>query len=273
MPTGKGLPEALREAQKLGCSAAQVFTSSPRMWKSAPATDEKCQAFRAAMEETGIRALVSHDTYLVNLCHLDEEIARKSAETLRDEITRCGAYGIPFVVSHMGATVGQDVQTSLRRISENTAWILGETPADVTLLMENTAGQGSAVNSRLEELAELLRLGGANPRLAVCIDTCHLFAAGYDIRDRAGFEAFMADFDRLIGLDRLKAVHLNDSKKSLGSRVDRHANIGQGELGLNAFKWWLHDPRLEFVPMVIETPTENEGHEKDLALLRSLLVD
>jgi len=271
MPTGKGLPDAVREGKRIGCTAVQVFTSSPRMWKSAPPTDERTVPFKEAVDETGIRALASHDTYLVNLCHLDQEIADKSARTLSEELSRCSAYGIPLVVSHMGACTGQELEVSLQKVAEMTARILDETPDDVTLCMENTAGQGTSLNSNFAEMARLLELCKGHPRLAVCLDTCHMFAAGYDIRTEEGYQQTLSEFDRLVGIDRIRLMHLNDSKKALGSRVDRHDNIGAGEIGAAPFAFWVNDPRLVDVPMVVETPTENEGHEKDVKTLRSLL--
>jgi deoxyribonuclease-4 len=240
------------------------------MWRASPPSPEKVDDFRAARSETGIGSFISHDTYLVNLCHSDEAVAQKSAETLRDEMLRCSQYGIALVVSHMGALVGQELDLGLRRISEKVDWILGETPEDVTLCMETTAGQGSAVNSRFEELAELLRLCKGAGRLAVCVDTCHIFAAGYDIRTRETYEQTMGRFSEVVGLDRLKAIHLNDSKKGLGSKVDRHDNIGKGVLGLEPFRFIVNDARLQQVPMVVETPIENNGHAADLERLRGL---
>jgi len=270
MPTGKGLPDAIREGQRIGCTAIQVFTSSPRMWKSSPPTDEKAAAFREAVRETGITALASHDTYLVNLCHLDQEVADKSAQTLADELTRCSTYGIPLVVSHMGAATGQTTEVALKRVAEMTLKVLAETPDDVILCMENTAGQGTAINSRFDELGILFDLCHGHKRLGVCLDTCHMFASGYDIRTKETYEATVGEFDRLVGIGRLKLMHLNDSKKGLGSRVDRHTNIGDGEIGAAPFGFWVNDKRLEDVPMVVETPVENEGHERDIQTLRSL---
>jgi len=272
MPTSKGIGNAVREGKRIGCTAIQVFTSSPRMWKGSYPTQEKIDDFKAAVKETGITQLVSHDTYLVNLCHLDDEIGEKSRATLRDEMVRCGAYGIPYVVSHMGALVGQELEPALEKIAKRTLEILKESPEEVTLLMETTAGQGSAVNSRFEELARLLDLTKHPKRFAVCMDTCHIFAAGYDIRTPETYHATMEQFDKLVGLERLKVIHMNDSKKGLGSKVDRHDNIGKGMLGLEPFRLIVNDPRLEDVYMTVETPIENEGHEKDIACLRSLFA-
>jgi deoxyribonuclease-4 len=271
VPTAKGLGNAIRRGQELGCTAVQVFTSSPRMWKAGPATPEKIADIKSAVRDTGIDQLVSHDTYLVNLCHIDPDLAEKSKTTLQEELERSAAYGIPYVVSHMGSLKGQDLAPGLLKVAEVTLEILSETPESVVLCMETTAGQGSAINSRFEELAMLLELCKAHPRLVVCLDTCHVFVAGYDIRTEEGYAQTMSQFDSLVGLDRLRVIHLNDSKKGLGSRVDRHDHIGKGEIGPDAFRFFLNDPRLESVPMVIETDTDDEGHEKDMATLHSLM--
>ena len=241
------------------------------MWKSSPASDEKKQDLDTARAETGITTLVSHDTYLVNLCNADTEIAEKSLATLRDEMVRCAAYEIPYVVSHMGGYGTQDREDCLKRIATAALRILDETPANVTLCMETTAGQGSSANSRFEELARILELASAHPRLAICLDTCHIFAAGYDIRTPETYHATFEEFDRLIGISNLKVIHCNDSKKGLGSRVDRHEDIGKGDIGIEAFRCLVNDPRFENVPILIETPEAEEGHARNVATLKSLI--
>lgn len=272
MPTAGGLGAAVRNGAAIGCTAVQVFTSSPRMWKSSPPSAERRADLDAAREETGINALVSHDTYLVNLCHVDPEIAEKSLTTLRDEMVRCGEYDIRFVVSHMGAFTGQEPDAGLKRIGDAALRILDESPSNVTLLMETTAGQGSSANSRFEELAAILDHCKNPHRLAVCLDTCHVFVAGYDIRTPETYEATFAEFDRVVGIEKLKVIHCNDSKKGLGSRVDRHEHIGKGEIGLEAFRLLVNDRRFEDTPIVIETPDADEMHAKNVAVLRSLLA-
>ncbi|RYG29319.1 deoxyribonuclease IV [bacterium] len=264
---GKGLGAAVRDAKTWGCTAVQVFTSSPRMWKGSPADPGKAADLAAAREETGIHTMVSHDTYLVNLCHTEPETATKSFDCLKSEIERCAAYGIPFVVSHMGATKERSVEEAAKIVAEAALRILAETPESVTLLMETTAGQGSSMHARFDEIARTLEAAGNPDRLAVCLDTCHIFAAGYDIRTEEGYQATFAEFDRLIGLDRLKVIHCNDSLKKLGSRVDRHAPLGEGEIGPIPFQFLANDERFENTPILLETPTEDEGHQKDLKKL------
>ncbi|CAN5403828.1 deoxyribonuclease IV [soil metagenome] len=266
---GKGLGAAVLDAATWGCTSVQVFTSSPRMWKGGPHDLKKAADLCAACETTGIAPLVSHDTYLVNLAHESEETATKSYDCLKGEIERCAGYGISFVVSHMGATKDRPKEEATKVVAEAAVRMLGETPDSVTLLMETTAGQGSSMHARFEEIAATLEAAGNPKRLAVCLDTCHIFAAGYDIRDDEGYARTFEEFDRLIGLGRLKVIHCNDSLKALGSRVDRHAPLGEGLIGPRAFQLLVNDERFAEVPILLETPTENEGHQKDLAKLKA----
>ncbi len=271
MPTSKGYGNAVREGKRIGCDAVQIFTSSPQQWRAKEITDAMVEDLRAAREETGIRQIVSHDSYLINLCSVDEEHAAKSFQGLKGEIERCARLEIPWVVSHMGSSKNQTEAEALPKLAQAALELLRETPDSVTLLMETTAGQGSALNAKFEQLAEILERCGNPDRLAVCLDTCHVFVAGYDLRDEVSYEATFARFDALIGLEKLKVIHCNDSKKPLGSRVDRHAHIGEGEIGPNAFERLVNDPRFENVPILLETPEAPEGHERNLQTLRSYL--
>lgn len=268
MPTAGGLDGALRRGAEIGCTAVQVFTTSPRNWASKDPTEEAVAKFRQAAEETGIAPwLVSHDTYLVNLCATNGEIRAKSEATLVSELRRCSRLGIPNVVSHMGAHMGQGEEAALRIVAEAALRILGETPEDVTLLMETTAGQGTVLNYRFEHLATIMDLAKGHPRLCVCLDTCHVFAAGYDVRDAEGCRSMVDEFDRLVGLDRLRCIHANDSKFPLASRKDRHEHLGQGEIGEAGFRALLSDTRLDGVPFVVETPDAETEHEANVAKL------
>lgn len=273
MPAAGGIHKAILSGHAIGCTAVQVFTSSPQMWKAAPVTPEKVAAYRKALDETGIHpdAVVSHDSYLINLCAPDPEMREKSIQGLKGETERCAAYGIRWVVSHMGAHVEQGEEVGLSSVAESTLRILDETPDTVTLLMETTAGQGTCLNHRFEQLARLLELTQAPARLGVCLDTCHIFAAGYDIRDDATYDQTFDEFGRLIGFDRLKAIHCNDSKNPLGKRVDRHAHIGEGHIGLHAFERLVNDDRIASIPILLETPEAPEGHERNLKTLKSLI--
>lgn len=272
LSTAKGLHQAVCDGHALGVGAVQVFTSSPRMWKGGAADEKKAALLRTAHTECGEPILVSHDTYLVNLAHPDEDTREKSRACLTEEMQRSGAYGIPFVVSHIASALGQEADFARQRAVEMIRRVLDDSPDGTTLLMETTAGQGSAMNRSFDELSQFLNDLDGDARVGVCLDTCHVFAAGYDIRTPETYAATMAEFEAKVGLDRLKVVHCNDSQKDLGSKVDRHANLGEGKIGLEAFRQLVNDPRFAEKPIVLETPTENEGHAKDLATLRELSV-
>ncbi len=227
--------------------------------------------FREGLKECGIQATLSHDSYLINLGSHEPVTLQKSLEAFADEIERCEQLGIPFLVFHPGSHVGVGEAAGLQRIVDSLNAVLSQKPKYKTqVLLENTAGQGTNLGYCFEHLAEILGKTQYPDRLGVCLDACHLFAAGYDLRTRGTYEAVFREFDTIIGLDRLKAFHLNDSKKGLGSRVDRHENIGKGELGLEPFRFLLNDPRFAALPMLLETPGGDEAYRQDLKTLRSL---
>lgn len=273
MPATGGLGNAVRNGKAMGCSAIQVFTSSPQQWKAKPVTDEIAADFRTAIQDTGMTSVTSHDSYLINLCAADPAKREQSIQGMIGEIERCAKYGIPQVVSHMGAHTGNGIEWGLKGVAESLARVLAETPDTVMVLMETTAGQGSSLMSRFEELATVLNLVHGHNRVGICLDTCHIFAAGYDIRTPEAFAETFAEFDRVIGLPRLKAVHCNDSKKGLGSKIDRHEHIGVGEIGIEAFRCLMNDSRFEQIPILLETEIADQGHERDLATLKSLIAD
>lgn len=268
MPTGKGLWDAVNRGKEIGCTAIQVFTSSPRQWKSNPIKQEAVDALAKSLKETGIghEHIVSHDTYLINLCHVEEEKRQQSVDALASELGRCGELGIPFVVSHIGSHKGQG-ESAIQMAAENIKKILADSPDHVTLLMETTAGQGSSLNSSFEELAKIYEACGSPKNLAVCMDTCHIFVAGYDIRTPETYEATMSRFDELLGCDLIKIIHCNDSKKPLGSRVDRHEHLGDGTIGPDAFRLLVNDPRFENTPIVVETPEAETMHQVNVQRL------
>ena len=270
MPTGKGLPSAVRAGAAIGCTAIQVFTNNPRQWKGRDIDDVEPGLLAEALAETGMTGqIISHDTYLINLCAPDEKIRAKSQSSLTAELLRCSKLGIPFVVSHMGAHMKQGEDVGIAMIAESTNEILKETPENVTLLMETTAGQGSSMNYRFDQIAAIIDACHGNPRLCVCLDTCHIFAAGYDIRTEETYNNTFDEFHRLVGIERIKTIHCNDSKKELGSRVDRHDHVGEGLIGPDAFKLLVNDPRFERVPIVIETPDADTMHAENLKRLLS----
>jgi len=268
MPTKGGLGGSVRNGVAIGCTAVQVFTSSPQQWKSKPITDEMVSDLAAAVAETGLPGpLVSHDSYLINLAAPDEAKRAQSEEALARELGRCGQLGIPYVVSHIGAHVGQGCDEGVRIAAAGIQKILADSPANVTLLMETTAGQGSCLNAEFEQLAQMLEINQGHARLGVCLDTCHIFAAGYELRTAEGFAETFARFDQLIGLDRIKVIHVNDSQKPFGSRRDRHAHLGEGEIGEEAFRRLVHFAPFAEVPLIIETPDAETDHERNVQKL------
>lgn len=272
MPIKKGFGSALRQGKEIGCAAVQIFTSSPQQWYSKPITPDAVRDFERAKNETGITRIVSHDSYLHNICGMDEELARKSVASLKQELMRCHLLGIPFVVSHLGSHKGAGEAAGLTKAADAIQEILRDTPEDVTLLMETTAGQGTDLNGRFEHLAMLLELCSGHPRLGVCADTCHLFVSGYEIRTREGWEKTWGLFARLVGMDRLKAIHCNDSKGDFASKLDRHEHIGQGKLGEEPFRMLVNDPRFEEIPILLETNEPETMHAVNIEKLRSLCV-
>lgn len=265
--TTGGLQNALYEGKQLGCTTVQIFTASPRQWKPGPLSAEQVEKFQRARTETGIHAVVSHAAYLINLASADPDTRRKSFEAYRAELHRCAALGIRYAVLHMGSH--PDFETGMGLLIENLRQLLAELPDGVCIAMETMAGQGSALCYRFEHFAQIYD-ALPDERLVICADTCHLFAAGYDLRHPDTYETIWQEFDRLIGIARLQVWHLNDSKKPLGSRVDRHEHIGEGELGIRAFELILNDPRFVALPMIIETPDETR-YAEDLAKLWQLV--
>ncbi|MCS7208336.1 MAG: deoxyribonuclease IV [Fimbriimonadales bacterium] len=261
--TAGGLQNALYEGKRLGCTAVQIFTASPRQWKPTPVAPEQVAKLQQARRETGIECVVSHAAYLINLAAPDPETRRKSLEAYRAELQRCAALGIRYAVVHMGSH--PDFETGMQLLIASLRDLLAELPDGVHITMETMAGQGSALCYRFEHFAQILD-ALPDERLVICADSCHLFAAGYELRVPEAYEAVWEAFDRLVGLSRLRVWHLNDSKKPFGSRVDRHEHIGEGELGESAFRLILNDPRFASLPMLIETPDEQRFSE-DLAKL------
>ncbi|HHN94524.1 MAG TPA: deoxyribonuclease IV, partial [Anaerolineae bacterium] len=261
--------------QEVGCDALQIFVKSNRSWAVKPLTTKDIALFKARQEETGIHPVVAHTSYLLNLGTPDETLWRRSVDTLIIELERCEALDIPYLVLHPGSHVGSGEEAGLRRVAQG----LGEVHAATTgyraqILLETTAGQGTNLGYRFEHLAWLLAHAPEGDRLGVCLDTCHVFAAGYELRTPEGYAETLTAFDDLIGLERLKAVHLNDSKGPFGSRKDRHAHIGQGHIGLDGFRLLLNDSRLDGLPGLLETPKSKDLHEdkENLAVLRSLCM-
>ena len=252
----------------------QIFAKNERQWTAKPISPEETELFRAEQQRTGIHPVIVHDSYLINLAAPADDLREKSITAFADELERCAQLDIPYLVTHPGAHTGSGEEAGLARVAEAICRLLADgIGGNTVILLETTAGQGTALGYRFEHLARLFELIPYHNRLGICVDTCHIFAAGYDIRDRESYEATFAELDRLIGLSWIKCFHLNDSQKELGSRVDRHAHIGQGCIGLEAFRLLVNDPRFASLPMIIETPKGEDMAEDrmNLAVLRSLV--
>ena len=255
MSTAGGLPLAVDRAMAHGCETLQIFSKSSNQWRARRLPSGEIAEFRRKVEASGIAPVVAHAGYLINLASAQPRLRARSIASFGDEVDRAEALGLLGVVIHPGSYTDGTEKTGLLAVAAALAIILRARPRGRTMvLLEQTAGQGTALGHRFEQLADLLRWLRHHRRVGVCLDTCHLFAAGYDIASEAAYRATFEAFDRIVGLQRLKVLHLNDSKKPCGSRVDRHEHIGDGTLGLEPFRRLLHDPRLEDVPMVIETP-------------------
>jgi deoxyribonuclease-4 len=271
MSIAGGLAQALHRGQAVGCSIVQLFLKNQVRWAAKRLGPGEIAEFKRAQTETSIRTVFAHASYLINLCSPAEAEWEHSLNALVDELERAEALGLPFVIVHPGSHKGEGFQAGLERISRALQELERQTRGyDVRLLLENTAGAGNTVGARFEELQAILERASAPERFGVCLDTCHLFAAGYDIRTQGGYEATIEDLDRQIGVSRVHAWHLNDAKKGLGSGLDRHEHIGEGQIGLEAFRALLNDPRFASRPMSLETPKEGDWDQKNLATLRGL---
>ena len=269
-----GLHLAFDHIRSVGGEALQIFTRNQRQWKPKPVSEEEQILFTAAWQENKALPVASHASYLVNLASGKEELVEKSITTFADELERCQLLNIPFVVMHPGSHGGDGVERGLERFTKNLDIAINRTDNDVSILLETTAGQGTGLGSQFEELAAILSSSANSSKLGICVDTCHIFAAGYDIRSPENYLQTMETFDQLIGIERIRFFHLNDSKKGLGSRVDRHEHIGKGAIGTEGFANLLNDPRFADHPMTLETPKGKDLQEDrdNLQTLRNLLL-
>jgi deoxyribonuclease-4 len=270
-----GVHTAFERARIAGCVALQLFVKNNTQWNGKPLTDADIANYKTAASESSVGPVVAHGSYLINLCAKDPVTLKKSRDAFLDELQRCEKLGIPYYNFHPGAHVGTGEQDGIKRIVESLNWIHERTRGYATLsVLETTAGQGTCLGHRFEHLQEIIGRVDDAKRMAVCIDTCHIFAAGYDISNEAGYEKTMKEFDAIIGLHRLVAIHANDSKKPLGSRVDRHEHIGKGAIGNEGFRLIMQDERLHHIPKILETPKGEDLKEDkiNLAVLRKLSV-
>ena len=271
--TAGGLHRAFERAVAATCHVVQIFSKNQRQWQAKPLTDKELDAFKAEHRAWGGGPLIVHDSYLINLGSPDDALWEKSIAAFAHELERCDQLGVPALVTHPGAHVGSGEDRGLERVGAALRRLLNDgIGGDTQILLEITAGQGTTLGHRFEHLQRLLELTEGHERVGVCFDTCHAFASGYDFRTPATYAATFDAFDHLIGLDRLRAFHLNDSKGDLGSHLDRHMHIGAGMIGLTGFSLLMNDPRFTAIPMALETPKEPDetADQVNLQSLRAL---
>ncbi len=266
-----GLHRALYEAAAYGCNTLQIFTKNANTWRERVLSKKEIKKFQDAKQETGIRTIAAHTAYLINLAGGERKKLIRSCAALKHEMIRCNQLEIPYLVLHPGSHAGDGEETGIGRIADNLNTVFASTKdLGVRVLLETTAGQGSSIGYRFEHLAAIMEKVSNPSRIGVCLDTCHIFAAGYDISTGDGYRQTINEFDKTIGIDRLYVIHLNDSKREAGSRVDRHEHIGDGFIGLEGFRYIINDHRFRHIPKIIETPKTRYTKDGDAINLRRL---
>lgn len=269
--TAGGVFKSFQRADDLGCETQLIFTKSNRQWKAKPLSEEDISSFKEEAEKySDINPVAVHASYLINLASPDDALWEKSYQALKVEVERCGSLGIPLISFHPGSYMKSDESSGLARISRGLRRLLDETAEsapDTTICLETMAGQGTNLGFRFEQLAYLMQNSGPSDRLGICFDTCHVFAAGYDLRTPEAYEETIGEFDKLIGLDKIKVFHFNDSKFDIGTRRDRHAHIGEGFIGAQGFANFVNDPRWDGHAAHLETPKkekDDDGNEIEM---------
>jgi deoxyribonuclease-4 len=275
MSIAGGFDKAVERAVVAGCDALQIFTKNSNQWRAKPIQPADVERYCQRLDDSPVRAVVAHDSYLINLASPDDALWEKSIAAFQEELERCETLCVPYLVTHPGSFVKSTEEDGIRRVAEALNRINGALAGyKVMTLLETTAGQGSHLGHRFEQLAQIMERVSAPERVGFCFDTCHVFAAGYEIRTPEGYRDTMDQLDQIVGLEKVKAFHLNDSKKGLGTRVDRHEQIGAGEIGLDGFRHLVNDPRFSEHPGLLETQKSEDLHEdvENLARLRELVV-
>lgn len=278
MSVAGGLHNAVAASVAHGCDTVQIFTKNANQWVGKPLADDDVRTFRRALKAAKLKFATAHDSYLINLAAPDDELFRKSIDAFADELERAEALGLAYLVTHPGAHTGTGEEAGIARVIRGLDEVQARCPGfKVKTLLETTAGMGTSLGHRFEHLAAMLEGVKDSSRLGVCLDTCHVFAAGYGLSTDAEYDETFQQFDDAIGISKLKLFHVNDSVKPLGSRVDRHAGLGRGAIGLHAFRRLATDPRFLRRPMILETPKEDEdGNAMDavnLGVLRGFLAE
>jgi deoxyribonuclease-4 len=274
MSIAGGVSRSVGRATDVGCQVLQIFVKNASQWKGKELSEEEVDAFQRQYRDSGLESVVGHDSYLINLASPDPDLWERSIAAFVDEMERSDRLGLDYLVTHPGAHMGEGEPKGVDRVVAAFEEIfdrLGETPVKVAV--ETTAGQGTTLGHRFEHLRDILAGCSQPERMAVCLDTCHVFAAGYELRSSEGCEATFDEFDRVIGLDQLRVLHVNDSKREFGSRVDRHDHIGDGQIGLDGFSWIMNNSAFSSIPKILETPKGKDGEydQRNLATLRSLV--
>lgn len=271
MSISEGLHLAFYRGSKLGCQTMQIFTKNATQWKERELSDLEVELFKKAQEETRIAPVVAHDSYLINLASSDDAMRQKSINAFISELNRAEKLGLSHLVTHLGSHGGAGEEEGMKLFAESVNLAHRKIEGfGVKITLETTAGQGTSLGYRFEQIARIIDLLEEADRCAVCLDTAHIFAAGYDIRGKRRLNSTLKEFHRIIGLHRLEVIHINDSKAGLGSRVDRHQHIGEGHLGLETFRNILHHPALRKLPFILETPMKEGGDVRNLETLRRL---
>lgn len=275
MSIAGGVDKAILRGHKLKCTAIQIFLKYNTRWMGKPLSSKEQADFVHNRKKTGLDCIVAHNCYLINLASPDDVVYQKSLDAMLNEMERASTLKIKYLIMHPGSHVGSGLVTGIQKIAASLNLLLEMTKGKgVCILFETTAGQGTGIGHRFEHLAEIIRKVKDNNRVGVCLDTAHIFAAGYDIRTKRSYRNTLKEFDRILDLNRLKAIHMNDSKKPLGSRVDRHEHIGKGFIGLDAFRFIMNDERFRSVPKILETPKDPDDKYdiRNLRILRSLII-
>lgn len=271
-----GLHQSFERGESIECVTMQIFTKSGRSWFGSKISDEEANAFKAAAKKSSIKTVVSHAGYLINIGSSKPDSVKNSIRSLIDEVDRCEVLGIPYLVLHPGSHLGAGEDNGIEQIIKNLEIVLDDSPGKTIILLENMAGQGTNIGYKFEQLKQIIDGCKAKyrKRLGVCFDTCHAFAAGYDISTQDSYKQTIKALDDVIGLDNVKAIHLNDSYGALGSKIDRHAPLGEGKIPLQSFEWIMNDKKLEGIPKILETPSDNEMKlwAKEIKLLRQMVA-
>ena len=270
--TAGGILNSIKNGVDLKCDAIQIFLANPNRWESKPPTPEIVDEFRQAWEDSSIIDVIVHDIHLSNLASPKKDVLEKSQTQFKHQMELCQQTGISLFNTHLGAHLGEGEEFGLKQLTESLDYMFESADApDVTVLLETTAGQGTHLGYCFEHLRDVIGMSKYPNRFGVCLDTCHVFAAGYDLRTKDDCDTTFDKFNQIIGLDRLKAFHINDAKSEYDSRVDRHEHIGEGNIGSTAFEYILNDTRFAETPLIIETPKMNTMHGKNLKTLRSFV--